>query len=37
MKCGNCRACWNPSVKVVSYHLKYGTSGGYGEVDDGAR
>jgi hypothetical protein len=24
MKCGNCRACWDPSVKIVSYHLKYG-------------
>jgi hypothetical protein len=24
MKCGNCRACWDPSVQIVSYHLKYG-------------
>jgi hypothetical protein len=23
MKCGNCRACWDRSVKVVSYHLKW--------------
>jgi hypothetical protein len=23
MKCGNCRACWNRSVQVVSYHLKW--------------
>ena len=23
MKCGPCRACWNRSVKVVSYHLKW--------------
>ena len=37
MKCGNCRACWDPSVKIVSYHLKYGTSDGYREVSDGAR
>jgi hypothetical protein len=28
MKCGNCRACWDPSVKIVSYHLKYGGSDG---------
>jgi hypothetical protein len=30
MKCGNCRACWEPSVNIVSYHLKYG-------MFDGAR
>jgi hypothetical protein len=23
MKCGSCRACWNPTVKVVSYQLKW--------------
>ena len=23
MKCGTCRACWNRSVKVVSYQLKW--------------
>jgi Gene product 88 len=23
MKCGTCRACWNRSVKVVSYKLKW--------------
>jgi hypothetical protein len=28
MKCGNCRECWNPSVRIVSYHLKYGGSHG---------
>jgi hypothetical protein len=37
MKCGNCRACWDSSVKIVSYHLKYGLSDGYREVSDGAR
>ena len=37
MKCGNCRACWDPSVKIVSYHLNYGVSDGYREVSDGAR
>jgi hypothetical protein len=37
MKCGDCRACWDRSVKIVSYHLKYGTSDGYREVSDGAR
>jgi hypothetical protein len=26
--CGNCRACWDPSVRIVSYHLKYGGSHG---------
>ena len=26
MKCGSCRSCWDPSVKIVSYHLKYGRS-----------
>ena len=25
-QCGNCRACWDRSVKVVTYHLKYGGS-----------
>jgi len=48
MKCGNCRACWDPSVKIVSYPLKYGLSDGYRkmrfgrqrmpkEVNDGGR
>jgi len=37
MKCGNCRACWDRSVNIVSYHLKYGVSDGYREVNDGAR
>ncbi len=37
MKCGDCRACWDRSVKIVSYHLKYGVSDGYREVNDGAR
>jgi len=23
MKCGSCRACWDPTVKVVSYQLKW--------------
>jgi hypothetical protein len=23
MKCGNCRACWDPRVQQVSYHLKW--------------
>ena len=23
MKCGNCRACWDPAVKLVSYHLRW--------------
>jgi hypothetical protein len=22
-RCGSCRACWDPAVKVVSYHLKW--------------
>jgi hypothetical protein len=22
-QCGRCRACWNPSVSIVSYHLKW--------------
>ena len=26
MRCGNCRACWNPSVKIVSFPLKHGGS-----------
>jgi Gene product 88 len=47
MKCGNCRSCWDPSVKIVSYHLKYGLSDGQRkmrsegnadkEVNDGKR
>src|SRR4029077_6001454 len=37
MKCGDCRACWDPSVKIVSYHLKYGVYDGYREVNDGGR
>ena len=28
MKCGNCRACWDPSVRIVSFHLKHGGSDG---------
>jgi len=28
MQCGNCRACWDPSVKIVSFHLKHGESYG---------
>jgi antirestriction protein ArdC len=28
MKCGNCRACWDPSVKIISYHLKHGGTNG---------
>jgi len=24
--CGNCRACWDPTVKLVSYHLKWASS-----------
>ena len=28
MRCGNCRACWDPSVKIVSFHLKHGGSHG---------
>jgi hypothetical protein len=28
MQCGNCRACWDPSVKIVSFHLKHGGSHG---------
>jgi len=36
-QCGNCRACWDPSVNIVSYHLKYGMSDAYREVNDGAR
>jgi hypothetical protein len=27
-QCGNCRACWDPSVRIVTYHLKYGGSHG---------
>ncbi len=27
-QCGNCRACWDRSVKIVTYHLKYGGSHG---------
>jgi len=23
-QCGACRACWDPGVKIVSYHLKHG-------------
>ncbi len=26
MKCGNCRACWDPAVKLVSYHLRWASS-----------
>ena len=26
MKCGNCRACWNPSIREVSYHLKWASA-----------
>jgi hypothetical protein len=26
MKCGNCRACWDPSVRIVSFQLKHGGS-----------
>jgi len=26
--CGPCRACWNPQVKIVSYHLRQGGSHG---------
>jgi hypothetical protein len=37
MKCGNCRACWDPSVKIVSYPLKYAHSDAYREANDGAR
>jgi len=22
-QCGTCRACWDPAVKIVSYHLKW--------------
>jgi hypothetical protein len=25
-RCGNCRACWDRSVRIVSYHLKHGVS-----------
>ena len=32
MKCGNCRDCWDRSVKIVSHHLKYGLSDGYRKV-----
>jgi Gene product 88 len=28
MKCGSSRACWDPSVKMVSFHLKHGGSHG---------
>lgn len=39
MKCGSCRACWESSVKIVSYPLKYGPSDGIercdGEVSHG--
>jgi len=24
-QCGTCRACWNPSVRVVTYELKWAT------------
>jgi hypothetical protein len=27
-QCGDCRACWDRSVKIVSYHLKHGGSHG---------
>lgn len=26
MKCGNCRACWDPAVKLVNYHLRWASS-----------
>ena len=32
-QCGSCRACWDPSVKVVIYHLKWKTA----ERDRGVR
>jgi hypothetical protein len=28
MQCGKCRACWDRSVKIVSFHLKHGASHG---------
>jgi hypothetical protein len=35
MRCGNCRACWNPAVKMVSYHLKW-ASGEFSPVNHAA-
>jgi hypothetical protein len=32
MNCGNCRACWDTSIKIVSHHLTYGLSEGYRKV-----
>jgi hypothetical protein len=26
MKCGSCRACWDPTIKAVTYHLKWASS-----------
>jgi len=30
-KCGPCRACWDPRVRIVSFPLKYGLSDGHRE------
>jgi hypothetical protein len=27
-KCGPCRACWDPRVRIVSFPLKHGGSNG---------
>jgi hypothetical protein len=27
-RCGSCRACWNPAVKVVAYRLKWASNSG---------